>query len=323
MMMQNVDGWHHVSVDSLAAGDRLARWNEVANSLFPDTGVRGDARDEFNGRISWIEIGRLMLAEFMSTSMEVARETEHIHRQDHWYEVNLQIEGHYIFNQGGREVSAGPRSIILYDSQQPYRMNFPGEYRQLALKVPRDMLRDRVPCLDSLIAREVDGNGLPGKLLFDFIVSLCEFSASPKLPALKSRLETHVVDLLATALMDVADDQNLSAVRQSQLVRIKSYILANLDNPDLGPSEVAREQNISLRSLYELFEGETTQVAQWIKVQRLERIRRDLVDPLMQSLPITSIALRWGFKDFSHFSRAFRARYGIPPRDFRRQYIRN
>jgi transcriptional regulator GlxA family with amidase domain len=32
---------------------------------------------------------------------------------------------------------------------------------------------------------------------------------------------------------------------------------------------------------------------------------------------VTSIALRWGFVDASHFSHCFRDAYGMPPRDCR------
>ncbi|MCJ9728672.1 AraC family transcriptional regulator [Bradyrhizobium sp. PRIMUS42] len=32
---------------------------------------------------------------------------------------------------------------------------------------------------------------------------------------------------------------------------------------------------------------------------------------------MTDVALRWGFNDLSHFSRSFRRRFGMSPREYR------
>ncbi|MEW9516154.1 AraC family transcriptional regulator [Streptomyces tubercidicus] len=51
--------------------------------------------------------------------------------------------------------------------------------------------------------------------------------------------------------------------------------------------------------------------------QRLEHARRDLADPAQHATPIHAIAARWGFPRAADFTRAFRAAYGSPPRDYR------
>lgn len=40
-----------------------------------------------------------------------------------------------------------------------------------------------------------------------------------------------------------------------------------------------------------------------------------LLEPLHKGKRISEIALRWGFNDLSHFSRAFRQRFGCAPRE--------
>lgn len=320
-MQQLATGWQRFSTTAVPCAERLDFWQESANALFPSTHVSGADDEEFFGSVSWMQFGEVVLADFVSTAMEVSRAEEHIARNDSWYEVCLQVEGDCELTQGGRTVKVRPREIVLYDSQQPYRMAFQGPYRQIALKLPRRLLQDRVPCLDTLIVRQISGQSLPGRFLFDFILTMCEVKGESARESLISRLETHVVDLLATALSEIAQDQPLSANRQAQLARVKAHILAHLDEPSLCPAEIARSQAISLRSLYELFEGEDLQVSKWIKAQRLERIRKDLGDSLLGSWPITTIALRRGFKDFSHFSRAFRAQYGISPRAYRKSRL--
>ena len=36
------------------------------------------------------------------------------------------------------------------------------------------------------------------------------------------------------------------------------------------------------------------------------------------TVPISTIARRWGFRDHGHFTRRFKATYGLTPRDWRR-----
>ncbi|MHC9236172.1 AraC-like ligand-binding domain-containing protein [Pseudooceanicola sp. 502str34] len=314
-------GWNLLRTEGIAPGERLEFWRHATSTLFPPTQVRRASGEGFYGRISWQEFGRVTLADIVSTDIEVSRTEAQIASGDDWYEVNLQVEGTTAFAQGGRDVIARPRTMLLYDSRQPYRMLFEGHYRQLSLKVPRQALRDRVPGIDLLIARPIPAETLPGRFLYDFATTLCDLGQEGQAQAFAGRIEAHVIDLLATALSGLGEGVPLSAGRQAQLGRVKSHVLAQLDDPDLTPAAIAQAQQISLRSLYELFEGEPHQVAQWIKLQRLDRIRADLCDPLQQGLPITTIALKRGFKDFSHFSRAFRARYGISPRAFRKSQL--
>lgn len=59
-------------------------------------------------------------------------------------------------------------------------------------------------------------------------------------------------------------------------------------------------------------------MAAWIRQRRLERCRRDLLDPALADLPVSAVAARWGLMNAAHFSRAFRAAYGLPPTEYRR-----
>ena len=55
-----------------------------------------------------------------------------------------------------------------------------------------------------------------------------------------------------------------------------------------------------------------------VRQRRLDRCRSDL-EAARRTESITSIALRWGFNDPSHFSRLFRRRYRIAPRALARK----
>ncbi len=78
-----------------------------------------------------------------------------------------------------------------------------------------------------------------------------------------------------------------------------------------------RHDRISARYLYKLFETQQTTVADWIRRRRLERCRRDLLDPALTARPVSAIAARWGLPNPVHFSRLFRAAYHAPPGEYR------
>jgi AraC family transcriptional activator of tynA and feaB len=57
----------------------------------------------------------------------------------------------------------------------------------------------------------------------------------------------------------------------------------------------------------------------WVWSQRLDRCASDLKAPLLKSRTIGEIAYQWGFSDVSHFSRAFKQRFGATPREWRKR----
>jgi AraC-like DNA-binding protein len=81
---------------------------------------------------------------------------------------------------------------------------------------------------------------------------------------------------------------------------------------------VAAADGISTRSLQKLFSTAGLSFSTYLRDRRLERCRLDLSSPICASLSISEICFRWGFNGSAHFSRAFKDRYGVSPREYRR-----
>ena len=96
-----------------------------------------------------------------------------------------------------------------------------------------------------------------------------------------------------------------------------------LADPDLDVDAVAADAGISPRYLRRLFAAENDHFGNYLKARRLERCHADLASPLHAQLGISEIAFRWGFNDAAHFSRSFRSRFGITPREHRRNASSN
>jgi AraC-like DNA-binding protein len=135
-----------------------------------------------------------------------------------------------------------------------------------------------------------------------------------------ARLGGAVVDLLCLALSAYLDNERIlppEAFHRALLQQVYAFMDEHLGVATLTPTEVAAAHHISLRQLHKLFQSEPFTVAEWIRQRRLERCRRDLLDPRQQTRPVSAIAARWGLPDAAHFSRIFKRAYGAPPTQFR------
>ncbi len=98
----------------------------------------------------------------------------------------------------------------------------------------------------------------------------------------------------------------------------RQTIEARLSDPEVSLEDVAAAHRISPRYLQKLFKSADETFSHYILARRLERCRADLADPMCAQLSISQICFRWGFNGSAHFSRAFRDRYGMSPREHRR-----
>lgn len=103
----------------------------------------------------------------------------------------------------------------------------------------------------------------------------------------------------------------------ARLIRALEWILTRACMQDLNASSVAAGIGMSRRSLYYLFDSYQLTPTMAIRNIRLAHCRRLLADARHGQRTITAIALDAGFSSLCSFSRSFKQRYGIVPRDCR------
>jgi AraC-like DNA-binding protein len=156
-----------------------------------------------------------------------------------------------------------------------------------------------------------------GVLLSPFLAGLVD-GAGTYPPRTSELMARSIVDLLGVLADELLDRTNTDTPggNRALLLRIQAFIDDRLADPDLTPQAIARAHHISLRYLHKLFESEDVTVGRWIQRRRLEECRRDMARRANRST-IAAVAHRWGFTSAAHFSRAFRAGYGMSPREWR------
>ncbi|MFD3375092.1 MULTISPECIES: helix-turn-helix domain-containing protein [unclassified Streptomyces] len=91
-----------------------------------------------------------------------------------------------------------------------------------------------------------------------------------------------------------------------------------LTDPDLSPATLARELNVSVRTLHRAFAKTDDSVTAYIRRRRLEQSRLELTAPGPRP-NVSEIAAHWQFADSSHFVRAFKKEYGQTPSEYARR----
>jgi AraC family transcriptional activator of tynA and feaB len=92
---------------------------------------------------------------------------------------------------------------------------------------------------------------------------------------------------------------------------------SRLADPDLSTAMLARQLNVSVRTLQRAFTTAGESATAYIRNRRLEEARLALSSSSGR-VSVTDLAAHWQFADSSHFIRAFKKHYGRTPTDYAR-----
>lgn len=250
----------------------------------------------------------------------------HVHRQQNdirrddkdFYYLVMQMNGSGLMCQDDGQTLLKPNDLVLLDVNKPCDFYFTGLSDQLSLIIPRRHIerrfRNRHILLNHRIAADTRLGTLIGMLaqqLFDLGEADAE-EAEALLDALLTLMRPNVSESLA--LPTPYQEQTQAYMLQ----KAKAFIEAELMNNALSPSLIADRIGTSVRNLHRLFANSDTTIGRYILERRLEQCAENLKNDGAYE-KVSSVAYNWGFNDVSHFSRSFKARFGISPREFRQR----
>ncbi len=235
--------------------------------------------------------------------------------QDNYLAVIL-LSGSYLLEQNGREVFLQPGDMTLYDATRPHRIHSSSGFSKLLVSVPRTMMRDRIAGVEYCTALQVSGKAGVGAVTAQFIQSAA-MQAEHMPSSTFNALSEQSLDLLALALRSVRPQHiNLSRSRSISLKHVKDFVNQHLPNAMLDTSMIAAGTGLSARYINDLFKDENNSLMRYVWANRLDKCYKDILSTSQH--PVSYIAFKWGFNDLSHFSRAFKRRFGLCPTDLKR-----
>ncbi|MFG1997433.1 helix-turn-helix domain-containing protein [Actinoplanes sp. NPDC048988] len=252
-----------------------------------------------------------LLASRVSGSPQTLRRTPPVRRgPNDRLKLCMQQDGSTTVSQDGHQVRIGPGQMALYDTGRPYTLRLEGQWSCVVLAFPRHVLSlpDNVVRQAMRHAHSFDAG--PGAVLAGFIAAA--MAQRTTIGASAGRLGEAAFHLIAGALR-ITDPDREEAATDGRRLQVLRYVREHLPEPDLTHDGIAAAHRMAPRSLHRLFEDEPHTVTEYIRLRRLEAVLHDLADPLLSHLSIARIAARWCFTSQAHFTRAFQARYGVPP----------
>lgn len=283
-----------------------------------------DAGRDLDAFISIRELGGVRIARFGGSPVAAARTAVHIDLSDRgYYMLALHLRGIARARQLGRQITLRPGDLALLDSSHPYTIEFANtdKFEHVAYRIPKARLEARSDQIERALAVRLPAGSDAGRLASPYLSTLAAPSWRTPNANATPLLETGL-DLLVNALLLAAGLDLPPATRQAGMLhQLKLHARSQLGDPSLSPAVVAAAHYLSTRQLHRLFAHEGMTFGTWVREERLRGCRRDLADPRLREVPIAELAARWGYRSAAHFTRAFSARYGLGPRDFRRAAV--
>ena len=255
---------------------------------------------------------------FSAVSARFAMRFERTHRDvrldgaDHFVAL-FQLAGRSAMTHNEEAVRFDVGDIVLVDVARPatfFASNAGESWNTVALFLPRQSLVSHLgfePRGDLYRRR---GTAV-GRLLLDLIRNAGEEGLPPSRTDCYMRLA--VYDLIG-ALFAPSDP---APARHSDklFMRVRGIIKDGFADPDLDPCEVAARAGISLRYLQKLFTQRGSTCSEFIYSFRLDYAAHLLQrqSALGASQALREIAYASGFRDYHHFARKFRQRFGHAP----------
>lgn len=230
---------------------------------------------------------------------------------DHFYAV-FQIAGRSTITQDDQAVPLAAGDVTLIDSARPVTYLNDGHEQWLSLQLPRQPLMVHLGFEPQGCFRARSGT-CAGRLLYQLILESAEDLKSMSAPA-GDYMQLAVYDLLG-ALFAPSNPVPYSPHMEKLFRRICSIAKDRFADPDFGPCEVAAEAGVSLRYLQKLFTRRGSTCSEFIYSLRLDHaarlLRRRKI--LGAGHAVSDIAYACGFRDYTHFARKFRCRFGHSP----------
>jgi acetamidase/formamidase/AraC-like DNA-binding protein len=305
--------------ESYSEDDRLEAWRDVLRAV----GLKPSAASTVptgHATASYRNAEGVVLAKLAAGSQTVSPLPHHA---DDVPIVLLPIEdGVTVRTRPGHQIiSTG--HLLLLPRKGDWSVAFQRDMRAVVLSVTSEAFHGRKisnPVFDDVRVLTPGG--------FTEVFSRTLESAAQNLETLSdvewAAVAQGLADLLPTfvrQLVPPTTEPGGTATQAAILHRLCQTVERKLGDPDLTPARVAELEGISERYVQKLFEGSGSSFTHYLRERRLQRTSAELSSPAEAHHSISEIAYRNGFNDSAHFSRAFRHRFGLSPREFRQHEI--
>jgi AraC-like DNA-binding protein len=282
-----------------------------------------DEREIAGAQLRYVQLGSVNLVHYRAVGVHTAERTRaHILKDAaRYFFLCIPLGARYMFSYRGHVGEVPRESFVLLSSDTPFVTEQSGltpdaEFAAAVVRLPATPLRHRIPTIDDLCGHFIPmAPGLSGAIrsAVDWTMNMGSTLDGQSARSIGAGLFGMICDYAEQISSSRTYAQHSRSSLERTLERAKAYIEENLSNASLTAADVARHCRISTRYLQTAFAAHCESASHYIRERRLQQCRQALQDESLAHRSVIEIAASWGFTDPCHFSRAYKARFGIAP----------
>lgn len=295
----------------------IKAWSAILEELYGPVRIETPGSRTLEGRIASADLWQVRLRRIemsrhrISLTPSLARPGTHLLNQ-----IRFQTQGRVIFEQDGQSIAIEPGDCFVHNLSRPYTIRATERTAHDAVILPIELVKLQSVPVELLWSRRIAAADRDdtGNLAHNIVKTILE---AP--PALSQSSAASIAQALLHLLnaffsRDIVGSEGFTRSAMTRW-RAKAYIEDHLRDPDLDVARVAAALGCTPRYLHTIFRDDELSIGRFMWRTRLQRCRDELESPANANRSITDIAFSWGFSSASHFSRLFRARFGVRPSD--------
>ncbi len=297
----------HLINEPLVGNSAFGLWHDMTRPVF-DVGHVQSRRD-YQIQSEWFVVDGLMFTRVNFAASTYRRTQRHVRGGDQdYFHMHMPISGAERGQVHRQPLRVGPDRITLQDWSWPY-YTVTQPTAKFGLLIPRERIERRDWIHERCPVINWPRNSLSGAALAFAWQTLWSTLVSGQTQT-ASQLTTHFVALI-NKLVDRQWRQASATESSDMLLSVMTAFLdERLDEPQLGPRDLVEAFGCSRATTHRLFTS-VGGVRTYLRNQRLARCFAELALAPQPDRYIYEVAERWGFSSASHFSRAFRNRFGL------------
>ncbi len=303
------------TTDIIPAKDRFDVFRDSMSVLYDAELDNASKAKPFDANVDAFMLNQTMLLRTQANSGIYNRSNLDI-RQDgnDMYLISLFLKGGDLISCGKISTLVETGDIAIYDLNRESK-NTVTDFANLSFIFPRDLIESYIPTISNWHCQILPRDQPMTILLRSHMVSLYE--AAPGITTESSAsLQRSLLELTSTAIQQSKSilPKHEQTVVNAVLLEVKKWINSHLADPGLSADSICRSFSLSRTQLYRVTEP-LGGIMNHIREQRLKKSYKDLRDPALAHLSVTDVLYRWGFNDPGTFTRSFKKRFGMLPKD--------
>lgn len=303
---------HQWSTSDVDGRQRFSYWRDAVCQAILHVDAESRGQRHFEAHISGGRIGDARFASFVSEPHRIVRTRAHVSRSgESGYLVSWQKAGRSQIVQGDASILLEAGEIGVIDVEKSFHVDFPTSVNRTLALIPRRRLEEKAPWFRRQPLK-IRADDVFTRLACDHLS--CLAADALRTSSAADLLIENICNLLALATAPTEPAFNAIQLPMEALL---AFCKKNLHRPELSPNMAASQLKMSVRTVHLRFERMGTTFGAWVLAERLETSRRALKNSMFARRSISEIAFDSGFRDISHFSKTFKNRFGLSPRDYR------